>query len=68
MATAGSGDVLTGLVAALIAQGLAPFDAACLGARIHGMAGDVGAAEVGEISLTAADLLDFLPDAIRTVG
>ena len=68
MATGGSGDVLTGLVAALIAQGLAPFDAACLGARIHGMAGDVGAAEVGEISLTAADLLDFLPDAIRTVG
>jgi NAD(P)H-hydrate epimerase len=68
MATGGSGDVLTGLLAALIGQGLAPFDAACLGARIHGLAGDLAAEKLGEISLTAADLLDFLPDAIRTVG
>ena len=67
MATGGSGDVLTGLVAALIGQGLAPFDAACLGARIHGLAGDIAADEFGEVSLTAADLIDYLPAAIRTV-
>ena len=68
LATGGSGDVLTGLIAALIGQGAAPFDAAALGAGLHGLAGDIGARELGEISLTAADLLDFLPEAIRTVG
>jgi len=68
MATGGSGDVLTGLIAALIGQGVEPFDAACLGARVHGLAGDLASAKLGEISMTAADLLDFLPDAIRTVG
>ncbi|MBT3199293.1 MAG: hypothetical protein HN350_05205, partial [Phycisphaerales bacterium] len=65
MAVGGSGDVLTGLIAALIAQGLAPFDAACLGARLHGLAGDMGAEEIGEVSLVATDLIDFLPGAIR---
>jgi len=65
MATGGSGDVLTGLVAALIAQGAEPFDAACLAARIHGLAGDLAAAELGEISLTATDLIDYLPAATR---
>jgi len=65
MAVGGSGDVLTGLIAALIAQGLTPFDAACLGARLHGLAGDMGAEEIGEVSLIATDLIDFLPGAIR---
>ena len=65
MATGGSGDVLTGLLAALIGQGLAPFDAACLGARIHGLAGDLAAGEFGEVSMTASDLIDYLPAATR---
>jgi len=65
LATGGSGDVLTGLVAALIAQGLSPFEAACLGARIHGLAGDLAAEELGEVSLMASDLLDYLPAAVR---
>ena len=64
MATGGCGDVLTGLIAALLAQKLAPFDAAVLGAWIHGRAGDLAAARFGEVSLTALDLLDYLPDAI----
>ena len=68
MATGGSGDVLTGLIAALIGQDLAPFDAACLGARIHGLAGDLAAEVLGEVSLTAVDLIDYLPAAIRKVG
>lgn len=65
MATAGSGDVLTGLIAALLARGLEPWDAARLGAYLHGKAGDLAARELGEESLMATDLLRFLPDAIR---
>jgi NAD(P)H-hydrate epimerase len=61
MATGGSGDVLTGLVAALIGQGLSPFEAAALGAWAHGRAGDLAAGELSQVALTAADLLDYLP-------
>ena len=63
MATGGSGDVLTGLIAALIAQGLAPFEAACLGVFLHGRAGDLAAAKLGQVAIIASDLLDFLPQA-----
>lgn len=65
MATGGSGDVLTGVIAALIGQGLSDFDAAVLGAWVHGHAGDLGAAALGQTALTAPDLLDFLPAAFR---
>ena len=67
MATAGTGDVLTGIVAALVAQGLAPFGAARLAAWLHGRAGDLAAERVGEISLIATDLLVSLPQAIANV-
>jgi ADP-dependent NAD(P)H-hydrate dehydratase len=65
MATGGSGDVLTGLIAALIGQGLSCLDAAVLGVYLHGLAGDLAAQQLGEESLTAADLIDFLPAAFR---
>jgi NAD(P)H-hydrate epimerase len=64
MATGGTGDVLTGLVAALIGQGLSAFDAATLGVWAHGRAGDLAAGELGKIALTATDLLDYLPGAL----
>ena len=64
MATGGAGDVLTGLIAALIGQGLAAFDAACLGVHLHGLAGDLAAETLGQLSLTASDLIDFLPEAV----
>jgi NAD(P)H-hydrate epimerase len=67
MATAGTGDVLTGVTAALLAQGLSPFDAARLAVWVHGRAGDVTAEALGEISLTARDLLDRLHVAFREV-
>ncbi|MCD4699819.1 MAG: NAD(P)H-hydrate dehydratase [Phycisphaerae bacterium] len=65
MATGGTGDVLTGLIASLIGQGLDLFEASCLGVHIHGLAGDLAAEKLGQTSLIASDLLDFLPEAIR---
>jgi NAD(P)H-hydrate epimerase len=63
MATGGTGDVLTGVIAALLAQGFAPFEAAQLGVFIHGLAGDVARDQNGEVGLIAGDLVDALPDA-----
>ncbi|MDN5345460.1 MAG: ADP-dependent NAD(P)H-hydrate dehydratase / NAD(P)H-hydrate epimerase [Clostridia bacterium] len=60
MATAGSGDVLTGIVAGLMAQGLEPGVAAALGAYWHGAAGDAAARQKGQYSLLAGDIIDFL--------
>ena len=65
MATGGAGDVLTGVIAGLLAQGLEPFEAAQLGAYVHGLAGDLAAAELGEVSLIATDVLDRLPQAVQ---
>lgn len=66
MATAGSGDVLTGAITALMGQGLSDFDAAVLGVHIHGSAGDIAAQKVGQVSLIATDLIDSLPDAFNS--
>jgi len=63
MATGGTGDVLTGVIAALLAQRLSPFEAAQLGVFIHGLAGDIARDQNGEIGLIAGDLVDALPDA-----
>jgi NAD(P)H-hydrate epimerase len=63
MATAGAGDVLSGVIAALAGQGLNDFDAAVLGVYVHGVAGDMAARDKGQISLIATDIVDFLPKA-----
>jgi NAD(P)H-hydrate epimerase len=68
MATGGTGDVLTGLVGALLAQGIAVEEALPLAAHLHGLAGDLGAAEVGQTSLVATDLIRKLPAALRSLG
>jgi ADP-dependent NAD(P)H-hydrate dehydratase len=68
MATGGTGDVLTGLITGLLCQGLSPFDAARLGVHVHGLAGDLAAKELGQVSLIASDLIDFLPAAFLVVA
>jgi NAD(P)H-hydrate epimerase len=65
MATGGMGDVLTGLIAALMCQGLGPLDAARLGVHLHGLAGDLAAEDLGQVSLVASDLIEYLPEAFQ---
>lgn len=67
MATGGTGDVLTGLITALWCQGLEAFDAARLGVHLHGLAGDLAAEELGQVSLIASDLVRFLPAVLRRI-
>ena len=65
MATAGSGDVLTGLLAALLAQKAPPLQAACLGVYIHGLAGEYAARDLTSYCMTASDILYYFPEAFR---
>ena len=67
MATAGSGDILTGIVAGFMAQGLKSHHAAAAAAYLHGMAGDIAKMDMGENSLMAGDILTHLPLAMRKV-
>ncbi len=63
MATAGSGDVLTGMIAAMISQGLNPRSAAAVAVYLHGLSGELAALELTSYCMTASDLIDFLPEA-----
>lgn len=63
MSTGGSGDVLTGLIVGLLAQGMPPYEAARLGVHLHGLAGDLAAEQLSEPGLIASDLPRFLPEA-----
>jgi NAD(P)H-hydrate epimerase len=67
MASGGCGDVLVGIIAAFLAQGMDGFKAARLGVYIHGLSGDIAAKEKSEVSLKAGDLLKFLPLAFKKV-
>ncbi|MCY4276640.1 MAG: NAD(P)H-hydrate dehydratase [Gammaproteobacteria bacterium] len=68
MATAGSGDVLAGIIGGFLAQGVNPLDATRCGACLHAAAGDLAAGSMGQRSLKATDLLEHLPELLRELG
>jgi NAD(P)H-hydrate epimerase len=68
LASGGTGDVLTGVLAALIGQGMAPLEAAILGVYMHGLAGDFAAEGLGRHCMTALDVVESLPEAFREVA
>ncbi len=63
MATGGSGDVLTGIITSLLAQGYTPFDAAQIGVYVHGLAGDLAPQQLGQQALIASDITNYLGSA-----
>ena len=65
MATAGSGDVLTGIITGLLARGYKPQDACILGVYLHGLAGDLAAHDIGEESLLASDIISYISRAYQ---
>lgn len=68
MATAGSGDVLTGILLGLLSQGISQEDACKLGVYIHGLAGDIAASELTETAITASDIIQHLPAAWKKIS
>ncbi len=68
MATAGSGDVLTGIITGLLARGYKHEDACIVGMYLHGLAGDIAARELGEESVIAGDLIQYLPYAFKRLN
>ncbi len=67
LATAGTGDILSGLIAGLLAQGMAPFEAAACGAHVHGLAGELAGAAIGGRGTLAGDVLARLAEAFREI-
>ncbi len=67
MATGGSGDVLTGVIASLAGQGLEPLPAAAAGVFLHGLAGDLASEQKGEYGLIASDIADLVALAIKSI-
>ncbi len=68
MATAGSGDVLTGIISGLVAQGIEFFEAAKLGVYLHGLSADIAAKDKTPACLIASDIIEYLPRAIKSCG
>lgn len=68
MATGGSGDVLAGMTAGLLAQGKSAFDCAAAAVYLHGLAGDFAAEKLGKISMLPSDIIEFIPKAFKSAG
>ncbi len=67
LAKAGSGDVLTGIIAGLLAQKLSPFDSAIIGTYLHGLSGDIASVDLTKYCVMATDIIDYLPFAIKQI-
>ncbi|MEO6845582.1 MAG: ADP/ATP-dependent (S)-NAD(P)H-hydrate dehydratase, partial [Ginsengibacter sp.] len=67
MATAGAGDVLTGIITGLVAQKYTSLNACILGVYLHGLAGDLAAKDISEEALIAGDIIDYLGDAFKEI-
>ncbi|MBQ8860554.1 MAG: NAD(P)H-hydrate dehydratase [Ruminococcus sp.] len=67
MAKGGSGDVLSGIIASLMSQGVSPIDSACVGVYIHGLAGDLAAQDLSKISMLPSDIVGHLPQAFKII-
>lgn len=67
LAHGGSGDVLCGMITGFIAQGLKPFEASCLAVYLHGLTGELASKDLTEYSVLASDLLDYIPNAIKSI-
>jgi len=67
MATAGTGDVLTGMISSFLGQGIAPQNASILGVYLHGLAGDIAAQKKGQHALVASDLINAIPSVVKSV-
>ena len=65
MSRGGSGDILSGIIGAIVAQGFSPFDAACAGVYMHGLAGDAAAEKFGQEAMLPRDIIDCISDAFR---
>jgi NAD(P)H-hydrate epimerase len=68
MATGGTGDVLTGMIASFIGQGLDDYSAAVVAVYLHGLAGDIAAEKKGQFNMIATDILEYLPEAFKRGG
>ena len=68
MATAGTGDVLTGMIVGLLAQAVPAWEAACAGTYLHGLAGDLAAEQLGQAGMLAGDLIDHIPYALQAIN
>ena len=67
MSTGGSGDVLDGIIAGLLAQDVKPYISATLGVYIHGLAGDVASEKLSACSVMASDIIDAIPDVFKSI-
>ena len=67
LAKAGTGDVLTGVISSLLAQGLSSFNAAIVGVYLHGLAGDIASQQLTQYSVVASDVIDYIPLAIKKI-
>ncbi len=68
LATAGTGDILSGIIAGFLAQGLNAFDAASLGVYVHGMAGEMARKKMGDAGMLASDLLPLIPKVLLNIS